>query len=67
MEVLQKFQIVAIIEQNDIENFKELRNKKTSLENYVLNQDLACPLSEESLVKYTVFEKLIQDYRIIGL
>ena len=67
MEVLQKLQIVAIIEHNDIENFKELKNKKISLENHVLNEDLTCPLLEEPLVKYTFFEKLIQDYSIIGL
>ena len=67
MEVLQKLQIVAIIEHNDIENFKELKNKKISLENHVLNEDLTCSLLEESLVKYTFFEKLIQDYSIIGL
>ena len=33
METLQKLLIVAIVEQNDTQNFKELRNKKISLKN----------------------------------
>ena len=32
VEALQKLQIVALVEENDIENFKELRNKKISSE-----------------------------------
>ena len=33
METIQKLQTAAIIEWNDTENFKELRNKEISLEN----------------------------------
>ena len=33
METLQKLQILAIVGHNDTEKFKEIRNKKISLEN----------------------------------
>ena len=43
MEALQKLQIVAIVKQNGIENSKELRNKKITL-NHILNLDFICAL-----------------------
>ena len=39
MEALQKLQIVAIVKQNGIQNSKELRNKKITLRNHILNLD----------------------------
>lgn len=66
MEPFQKLQVVAILVDNESENFKELRNKKVSLGNslnirqHILNQNLICALCEKSLMKYTAFEKLIQ-------
>ena len=50
-------------EHKNIGNFKELRNKKISLENssaiknHIVNQDLIC-VWKESMIKYTVFENL---------
>ena len=66
MEPFQNLQVVAILVDNESENFKELRNKKVSLGNslnirqHILNQNLICALCEKSLMKYTAFEKLIQ-------
>lgn len=66
MEPFQKLQVVAILVDNESENFKELRIKKVSLGNslnirqHILNQNLICALCEKSLMKYTAFEKLIQ-------
>ena len=66
MEPFQKLQVVAILVDNESENFKELRNKKVSLGNslnirqHILNQNLICALCKKYLMKYTAFEKLIQ-------
>ena len=44
MEALQKLQIEAIVKQNGIKNSQELRNKKITLRNHILNLDFICAL-----------------------